>query len=103
MPENTIIMYQQAKSEAEASRAGASSPFSYISRVTSISNSLLDDPPLGEGWDENGNDLSKVANDVSVGRNCRLLLLVSLLHLFSTTAGVVAVLLLAVCVLIVLL
>ncbi|CAM9796569.1 unnamed protein product, partial [Hapterophycus canaliculatus] len=25
--------------------------------------SLLDDPPLGEGWDENGNDLSKAAND----------------------------------------
>lgn len=38
-------------------------------------SSLLEDPPLGEGWDENGNDLSKAANDVSTGgvhlrRNC---------------------------------
>lgn len=24
------------------------------------------DPPLGEGWDEEGNDLSKIANDVSL-------------------------------------
>ena len=28
--------------------------------------SVLEDPPLGEGWDENGNDLSKIANDVSL-------------------------------------
>lgn len=30
-------------------------------------SSLLEDPPLGDGWDENGNDLSKAANDVSNG------------------------------------
>lgn len=28
-------------------------------------SSVLKDPPLGEGWDEHGNDLSKAANDVS--------------------------------------
>lgn len=26
---------------------------------------VLEDPPMGEGWDEYGNDLSKIANDVS--------------------------------------
>lgn len=27
--------------------------------------SVIEDPPIGEGWDEHGNDLSKIANDVS--------------------------------------
>ncbi|CAM9361641.1 unnamed protein product [Scytosiphon promiscuus] len=32
--------------------------------------SLKEDPPLGEGWDENGNDLSKAANDAVRKMHC---------------------------------
>lgn len=56
-----VIMNPQAKTEAVRAEAGGLSSPSSISR-----GSLLEDPPMGEGWDENGNDLSKVANDVSV-------------------------------------
>lgn len=61
----TIIIHEQSKSAT--AREGAS-PFSNTNSTafsSSTSSSLLDEPPLGEGWDENGNDLSKVANDVS--------------------------------------
>lgn len=45
--------------QAEAQQAQArSSPFA-------SPDGLLEDPPMGEGWDEHGNDLSKAANDVS--------------------------------------
>lgn len=29
-------------------------------------DNVLEDPPFGEGWDAEGNDLSKIANDVSL-------------------------------------
>lgn len=29
-------------------------------------DSVLEEPPFGEGWDAEGNDLSKITNDVSL-------------------------------------
>lgn len=29
-----------------------------------IQGPVLKEPPLGEGWDEHGNDISKIANEV---------------------------------------
>lgn len=46
--------------QADAGSACDSRPASsaYVHR------DILEDPPLGEGWDEHGNDLSKIANEV---------------------------------------